>query len=53
MNPHKTVADGYVTNPFAFVTLDESFFWMLHYDTNLSMGRVLDVVWYDLNVTEA
>ena len=28
------------------------FFWMLRSDTR-AMGRVLDVVWYDLNVTKA
>ena len=42
----------YVTDPFAFVTLDESFFWMLRSDTR-PIGRVLDVVWYDLSVTKA
>ena len=43
---------GYVTDPFAPVTLDGSFFWMLRSDTR-AMGRVLDVVWYDLSVTKA
>ena len=40
-----TVAPGYVTDPFAFVTLDGSVFWMLRSDTR-AMGR-------DLSVTKA
>ena len=43
---------GYVTDPFAPVTLDGSFFWMLRSDTR-AIGRVLDVVCYDLSVTKA
>ena len=43
---------GYVTAPFAFVTLDGSFFWMLRSDAS-AMGRALDVIWYDLGVTKA
>ena len=34
----------YVTDPFAFVTLNGSFFWLLRSDTR-AMGRVLDVIW--------
>ena len=43
---------GYVTAPFAFVTFDGSFFWMLLSNTRV-MGSVLDVVWCDLSVTKA
>ena len=42
----------FVTDPFAFVTLDGSFFWMLRSHTRV-MGRVLDVVWHNSSVTKA
>ena len=41
---------GYVTDPFAFVTLGGSFLLMFRSDTR-AMGRVLDVVCYDFSVT--
>ena len=43
---------GYVTDPFAFVTFDGSFFWMLRSDTYLSMGRLLDVLHCDINALQ-
>ena len=39
IGPHDWVCN----RPFAFVTLDGSYFWMLHSDTRAT-GRVLDVV---------
>ena len=42
--PYSGVRFSVYSASFAFVSPDESFFWMLRFDTR-AMGRVLDVVW--------